>query len=353
MRQLLLRRALLFAVVATFATVFRFTDQLFFMGYHRDTNSHQGNFAGKGEEQALALFLQQASDGDSGKNRQGATSKRSRIAEEQEEGRQPDVLRKPRVDLNLNVHQPLRPRTRNTTTASLTTGSATKSSSRGGEGGGEGKVASRKGTATSSAAVDEHPYRNEKAGASDTYTSVTATSVLEAAFKNQTKSASTKHSLCFRRNSIAWLEGPRQGNDNDTRMDADFVRHMTLELPNLLLQGQGDQIGQFATSQSICPASSRFQNLSDTQTDGESLYHWRIRLVYLATLYHQQRFAIDEVRDRFDESRCTPEELRRGQSQYQIGPFDYECPDAKFLVVSLAGVGLGINVRGYVASLLK
>ena len=50
---------------------------------------------------------------------------------------------------------------------------------------------------------------------------------------------------------------------------------------------------------------------------------------------------------RYSENSSTcPSSPQQLQQAYDVGIFDYECPDAKYIVMSLGGNGLGSNVRG-------
>jgi hypothetical protein len=82
--------------------------------------------------------------------------------------------------------------------------------------------------------------------------------------------------------------------------------------------------------------------------------------------HHQHRHAYEEAVARYssngagpdgdadDLARCgaarSPQELLA--SRYGVGPYDYECQGAKFIVASLSGVGIGANVRGGIVAAL-
>jgi hypothetical protein len=115
---------------------------------------------------------------------------------------------------------------------------------------------------------------------------------------------------------------------------------------------------------------------------------WTIRLIYLAMVHHQHRHAYEEAAERYNRhhphhrnhshqrrqrggeahraagpatSSCrsanrtfsTPLQQDHLAAAHKVGPYDYECPNANFLVVGLGPVGLGANVRnGMVEALL-
>jgi len=112
--------------------------------------------------------------------------------------------------------------------------------------------------------------------------------------------------------------------------------------------------------QSICHEPSPFRTVIEPRaaienhnnaTERQAIRQWTIRLVYLAALYHQNRWAETEAKERYpvtsSSAQCW-EEL----ASHSIGPFDFECPSAKFIVVSLADIGLGANIRGGTVSAL-
>lgn len=148
-------------------------------------------------------------------------------------------------------------------------------------------------------------------------------------------------------NSERWLTGPRYGNlDDDPFLTNDLAQHMILNLEKVL---QKDSTMPAVLGQSICHPSSRF--LNDTQPaevsyDDRTVRLWAVKLIYLAVHYHQHRLAVPEVVARYKsgKSQCpSPIQLKQ---EHGVGIFDYECPDAKYIVMPLCGNGLGSNVRG-------
>lgn len=135
---------------------------------------------------------------------------------------------------------------------------------------------------------------------------------------------------CFARNTARWLAGPRLGNHVDGVMDEPDLQDMLVGLDTHWLSRAPLLVGQ-----TICHDTSRFRNLTADDRRVAA-----VRLVYLATLYHQHRHASVEAQDRLSSS-C-------GDALHakQIGRFDFECPSAKYLVASLADIGLGANLRG-------
>lgn len=132
---------------------------------------------------------------------------------------------------------------------------------------------------------------------------------------------------CFRLNSQAWLEGPRFSN-SAVGLTEDRIRFMLLRLPDVL------QRPSIFLEHSLCHSSSRFRKDEEYSKDPKGLRVSTVRLVYLALFYHQYRHAIPEARER---QKC---------ENRQIDMLDYECPNAKYVIVSLASIGLGANIRG-------
>jgi len=169
------------------------------------------------------------------------------------------------------------------------------------------------------------------------------------------RSSNNTHNQCFQHNSQAWLDGPRLGNIRDKWMASpDYIRQSIVDLDRMLLApSQSSSSGSFLMGQTLCPASSRFRNTSDVRTDPMTAQQWQIRLIYLATVYHQHRHAIPEARVQFGinstESTSTinaAKDCEIGRRSKNLGPYDFECPNAKFLIVPLGGFGIGINVKG-------
>ena len=156
----------------------------------------------------------------------------------------------------------------------------------------------------------------------------------------QEAQSTTTRSSCLRHNSDAWLNGIRIGNTRD--LTKDMVKQMIVDFPSVLRSGTQNSLGQ-----SVCHEKSRFRNANEVETDKRSLRLWAVRLIYLAIHYHQHKPALEEARARFEDEGCE-EELRR----HDIGPMDFECPNAKFLAISLADIGLGANIRSGTSAVL-
>jgi hypothetical protein len=162
-------------------------------------------------------------------------------------------------------------------------------------------------------------------------------------------------------NSERWLNSRRYGNlNNDALFTTNLAQSLLLNLDTILVPESSQQhsnVLRTLLDRSICHANSHFMNStippsssslpSSISNDPRSVRLWAFKLIYLAMHYHQHRLAVPEAKVRFAEqpiSSCpSSDEL---WSQHRVGVFDYECPDAKFLVMPLGGNGLGSNIRG-------
>ena len=135
---------------------------------------------------------------------------------------------------------------------------------------------------------------------------------------------------CFSLNSNSWVKGERLGNAPLETDEAATDLILDMNFPLLL-------------EQTICHTKSRFLDWPDTSSsssnDDISFNLAALRLVYLAFYVHQHEPAWKEARHR--QKYCTRNDLH----QFNIGNLDYECPEAKFLVVPLGEAGLGAIMR--------
>jgi hypothetical protein len=139
-------------------------------------------------------------------------------------------------------------------------------------------------------------------------------------------------SECFRYNSLEWLHSPRLGNANDASVDVSLARRTIVSSLSL-------SRARIFLSRTICDSKSPFVSMQTVGDHGKMLRHWKARLVFLAIHAHQNQPALPEVQKR-NQQHCQNE-----MSQHNIGPFDFECPTAKFLVVRLFSNGIGANMR--------
>eukprot|EP00751_Fragilariopsis_kerguelensis_P021224 CAMPEP_0170888014 /NCGR_PEP_ID=MMETSP0734-20130129/38110_1 /TAXON_ID=186038 /ORGANISM="Fragilariopsis kerguelensis, Strain L26-C5" /LENGTH=675 /DNA_ID=CAMNT_0011275311 /DNA_START=644 /DNA_END=2674 /DNA_ORIENTATION=- len=193
-------------------------------------------------------------------------------------------------------------------------------------------------------------------------------------------------------NSKLWLESKRLGNnDNDnnhndsSRFDIDngYVKTSILKIESLLSSSNNnnnnndhaddhvDVDDEEINSQNIlrhtvCTRTSKFLTLkfsSSINDDNDAntrnvLYNTSsnaittiqqlsFRLLYLSVHVHQHRHAVKEAGYRLQNAASDKNEKRCEQEMKtrNIGKFDFECRDAKFLVVPLKQSGLGAQLR--------
>jgi hypothetical protein len=175
------------------------------------------------------------------------------------------------------------------------------------------------------------------------------TVTLPAKIEDKNTSPSTRE-ICFPHNSEAWLQGPRLGNHDEPLMNDDFVKLMTLELPYMLsLPGKAKPL----LGQTIAFESSRFVDDSESGDDPKSMRLWAVRLIYLSMLYHQHVQAIPEAEVLYGASTDSNTKVcQKEREALGIGRYDFECPNAKYIIASLSNNGLGANMRGGATTLL-
>ena len=186
---------------------------------------------------------------------------------------------------------------------------------------------------------------------------------------NATTNTKPHLSRCFPYNSEQWLVAKsRFGNSNDTSIDFDVVSNTILELTTgSVLLNVDDFLSSTKTllEQTLCLQASRFLSsmndeiFSSTNHDvlnpnNQTIDDWSLRLLYYAIHLHQHVPAKMEAEDRLrkfsykstggeddDDNECDSQTL----NSLQIGHFDYECPNTKFLIVPLGQKGLGAVMR--------
>jgi hypothetical protein len=172
-------------------------------------------------------------------------------------------------------------------------------------------------------------------------------------------------------NSDTWLTKPRFGNIHDELKDDTTIRQMFhFLLPkysrNDVVRANAATMSEETSlttvfGQSLCHAQSQFRNISTLSSSSAmldpnevdissfQLRQMAVKLIYLALHYHQHQFAIPEAEQRFASTTTTTESCTSQTyltKRYNVGRYDYECPNAKYLIVGLGGNGLGANVRG-------
>jgi hypothetical protein len=161
-------------------------------------------------------------------------------------------------------------------------------------------------------------------------------------------------------NSEAWLRGPRVGNIHKELDGYDhLVQHMLLGISNIFVKESFSKNDPLLSllEQTLCLPQSPFLNVSIPSNVNELVIRrWAVKLIYLSIHFHQHKFALPEAEQRYKSINrtegCSPVSQVELFDEYGVGRYDYECPNAKFLVLPLGGNGLGANVRNAVVPAL-
>jgi len=148
-------------------------------------------------------------------------------------------------------------------------------------------------------------------------------------------------------NSDKWLAGPRLGNMKEELMTDEFVQDMVLHVSPINTQDGSRAV----LKQTICMENSRFinweNNLSSPDAndlgEDEKLLQLMFRLIFLAIHENQHQFAREEAMSRLS---CKGDQSFQSKLEAaQVGKFDFECPNAKFIVSNVPSHGLGASIR--------
>lgn len=150
---------------------------------------------------------------------------------------------------------------------------------------------------------------------------------------------------CLSGNSKKWLNAERLGNLRDDRLDPKYLQDTIIDVQSWFANVP-DPL-QRLLNQTLCHQNSLLLSTHTTSRQemmnpaNDTIHIWSVRLIYLATHIHQHIAALEEAKQRGPKvPTCQVEWESRG-----IGPLDFECPSAKFLVVSLGRLGLGAVMR--------
>jgi hypothetical protein len=158
-------------------------------------------------------------------------------------------------------------------------------------------------------------------------------------------------SSCFPHNSKEWLEGKRLGNQNGTSIDEKYVASSILNIESFF--PNDEEHSQRLLQHTLCHNKSTFLSTKFATSHDESesahlsfdmdqtIPFLALRLIYLVTHIHQHKYAMEEALHRSKYIRKCEREMR----SKKIGKFDFECPNAKFLVVPMKQRGLGALMR--------
>jgi hypothetical protein len=147
---------------------------------------------------------------------------------------------------------------------------------------------------------------------------------------------------CFPHNTIDWLNSTRHGNaDGDFFLDGGILSTISLPQSTSMSARQLRLILQ----ETLCYENSSLLSFANggsfSSDESREVRMWTIRLIYWVVYEHQHTPAYPEARSRLDrDSPCWQSARAKG-----VGALDFECPSAKFLVVSFYKNGIGANLR--------
>ena len=162
----------------------------------------------------------------------------------------------------------------------------------------------------------------------------------------------------FQTAASSWLQGERLGNSPES----DLLSHEFIDSLPFMNMASAQRLLQ----SSLCYSTSRFvtpiitqhleydeggtvdqQGVDNNDDEDSVLRSWTAALVFLAVHVHQHSHAVPEARIRAAAASTKPTALPTAAHHHYhgIGRFDYQCPDAQFLVVRLSRNGLGANLR--------
>jgi hypothetical protein len=152
------------------------------------------------------------------------------------------------------------------------------------------------------------------------------------------KAAERLQTSCFPHNTIDWLNSTRHGNaDGDFFLDGGILS--TISLP----QSSGQLRSML--QETLCYENSSLLSFANggimSSDESREVRMWTIRLIYWVVYEHQYSPALPEALSRLDlDSPCWQSARAKG-----VATLDFECPSAKFLVVSFYKNGIGANLR--------
>ena len=179
-----------------------------------------------------------------------------------------------------------------------------------------------------------------------------------------TLSNSSSHCLPFR-NSDTWLNSPRFSNMEEEKLTHELVERLIMNVSPL----HTDDGSMDVLNQTMCLNGSKFLNWESTmlkdqmgeEEEQKAIEYLSYRLIYLAIHENQHRFARKEAISRYnpdcndsDENRLSPNNVTTNHNnrttasdllQANVGKFDFECPDAKYIVSSIPNIGFGAALR--------
>jgi hypothetical protein len=162
-------------------------------------------------------------------------------------------------------------------------------------------------------------------------------------------------------NSKEWLTSPRHSNINEPFMTDEYIKQLILHISPLdTIDGSQDVLRQ-----SLClndsafrnwdkePKITRFGRSADSRSqEDKNIQLLTFRLLFLAIHEHQYGSARIEAKMRYDNNNNQDEKCINEKEEYttslanaNVGKFDFECPDTKFLISHVPEAGFGASLR--------
>ena len=169
--------------------------------------------------------------------------------------------------------------------------------------------------------------------------------------------SSSSSSACSTfKNSEEWLNGPRHSNINETLMTDEYIQQLILH--NSPSDSYSNNGAKDILSQSVCLPNSTFLNWDyapkvtspSSNQPREVIETLASRLMFLAIHEHQFGPARLEAMARYNKDKiCNDDnDHKKYMASLQIadvGRFDYECPDTKYLISNIPRDGFGASLR--------
>ncbi len=214
---------------------------------------------------------------------------------------------------------------------------------------------------------DENYYDHEKEDDQDS-SIVQETDDSDSNSNNETNSSSTDTNTSISsscptfQNSKEWLTNPRHSNINEPLMTDEYIQKLILNISPLdTIDGSQDVLHQ-----SLCLKDSAFMNWDSNPkirrksnvnsnndvSEEDKIRLITVRLLFLAIHEHQYGSARLEAKMRYNtnnhqDETCVNEkkEYRSSLTNANVGKFDFECPNTKYLISHVPEAGFGASLR--------
>lgn len=152
-------------------------------------------------------------------------------------------------------------------------------------------------------------------------------------------------------NSPEWLQAPRHSNIDEDEMTHALAQSIILDASPIQQETRGSKA---VLEQSMCLPNSSFMTWknettwqgTDEQREEMHIHRLAMKLTHLVIHEHQHKPAREEALSR----NCNDDKEDDGTTLKQlesanVGKFDFECKDTKYIVSMLSGAGFGASIR--------